>query len=117
MSDWSLLGLDGDPAPGDPDRIRTLARRLLDDADLAERNTNLLRNVSANDGALRMEGDYAPQFREALGELPGELGKLGRAYRGCGQALSDFAGSLDGAKSRAATALRRGRDAHAAYQG
>jgi RHS repeat-associated protein len=117
MSDWSLLGLDGDPAPGDPGRTRTLAKRLLDDAELAERNTGRLRDISSTDSTLRMEGDYAAGFREALGELPGELAKLGRAYRGCGQALSDFAGSLDDAKTRAAAALRQGRDAHGAYQG
>jgi len=115
--DWAVLHLDGDPAPGDPGRVRTLATRLLTDADLAERNTQRLRSISTGDGELRMDGDYAPKFRQALGELPGELTKLSHAYRDCGQALSAFAGSLEQAQGQAAAALRQGRDADGSYQG
>ena len=116
-TDWAVLHLDGDPAPGDPGQVRTLATRLLTDADRAERNTQRLKSISAGDGELRMDGDYAPTFRQALGELPGELSKLSRAYRGCGQALSAFAGSLEQAQGQAAAALRQGRDADGSYQG
>ncbi|MCA1704961.1 MAG: type IV secretion protein Rhs, partial [Actinobacteria bacterium] len=64
-----------------------------------------------------MEGDYAPKFQQVLGELPDELAKLGKAYRGCGNALSAFASSLEQAKSQAGAALRQGQDAHNQYQG
>jgi hypothetical protein len=115
--DWAVLHLDGDPAPGDPGQVRTLATRLLSDADRAERNTVRLRTISAADGELRMDGDYAPKFRQTLGELPAELAKLSHAYRGCGQALSAYAGTLEQAQGQAATALRQGRDADGSYQG
>jgi len=115
--DWAVLHLDGDPAPGDPGQVRTLATRLLSDADRAEHNTVRLRTISAGDGELRMAGDYAPKFRQALGELPGELAKLSHAYRGCGQALSAYAGTLEQAQGQAAAALRQGRDADGSYQG
>lgn len=117
MSDWHVLELDGDPTPGDPDRTRALARHLLHEAELAENNTRRLRSVSARSDELHMEGDYAPKYRDALHELPGALGKVGKAYRGCGHALSAFARSLETAKHKAHTALRRGRLADEHYRG
>ncbi|RBY80899.1 type IV secretion protein Rhs [Geodermatophilus sp. TF02-6] len=117
MSDWHVVGRDGDPAPGDPSRTRELAARLHHQAELAERNTDRLRSVAANEGALRMEGDYAPKFRDVLTELPDQIGKLARAYQGCGNAVLTFAGDLERAKSQAGSALRQGRDADDRYQG
>ncbi|NJP91930.1 type IV secretion protein Rhs [Nonomuraea sp. FMUSA5-5] len=114
---WDVLGLAGDPAPGDPGQVRGLADRLLDEARLAEDNTARLSTVSGGSAALRMRGDYAARYTEALGELPGELAKLGRAYRGAGEALMTYAGSLEAARAQAGTALRRGRSAAAESQG
>ncbi|MGH3806756.1 MAG: DUF6531 domain-containing protein [Pseudonocardiaceae bacterium] len=117
MNQWQVLDLDADPTPGDPQRTRDLSTQLLHEAELAEHNTSRLRRVASNGGDLHMEGDYAHTFRDVLGELPGELAKLGKAYRGCGKALSGFASSLEHAKTQAATALRHGQDAHDRYQG
>lgn len=117
MSQWQVLDLGGDPTPGDPERSRALATRLLSQAKLAEDNTSRLRSVATNGGDLRMEGDYAPKFQQVLGELPDELAKMGKAYRGCGNAVSAFASSLEQVKSQAGTALRQGQDAHDRYQG
>jgi hypothetical protein len=117
VSDWQVLGLEGDPAPGDPDRTADLAGRLLHQAELAEHNRQRLAGVAGGAGGLGMEGDYAPKFREVLAELPDELAKLGRAYRGAGEALRAFASDLRQEKSRAGTALRQGTDASARYDG
>jgi hypothetical protein len=115
--DWAVLHLDGDPVPGDPGQVRTLATRLLTDADRAERNTHRLAAINTGDDDLRMAGDYAAKYRQTLGELPAELAKLSHAYRDCGQALTTYAGSLEQAQHQAATALRHGRDADGSYQG
>ncbi len=112
-----MLGLEGDPTPGDPDRTASLAGKLLHQADLAEHNRQRLAAVAAGGGQLGMEGDYAPKFREVLGELPGELAKVGTAYRGAGEALRAFASDLRQEKSRAGTALRQGTDASTRYDG
>ncbi|MDQ2706944.1 MAG: DUF6531 domain-containing protein [Actinomycetota bacterium] len=117
MGEWYVLDLGGDPTPGDPGRSRALATRLQHEAELAEHNTDRLRSVAANGGDLHMEGDYAPKFQQVLGELPDELAKLGKAYRGCGNALSAFASSLEQTKSQAGAALRQGQDAHGRYEG
>ncbi|WP_188195458.1 DUF6531 domain-containing protein [Nonomuraea sp. SYSU D8015] len=114
---WEVLGLPGDPAPGDPGQVRGLAGRLLEEARLAEDNTAKLSAVSGNSSALRMRGDYAAPYAEALGELPGELAKLGKAYRGAGNALMTYAGSLEQARAQAGAALRQGQGADTQYQG
>src|SRR5919202_4513350 len=117
MSEWHVLGLEGDPTPGDPDRTAELAGRLLHQAELADHNRERLGRVASGGGDLGMQGDYAPKFKEVLAELPGELGKLGSAYRGAGEALRAFASDLRTAKSRAGTALRQGTDAAVRYDG
>src|SRR5437867_6164373 len=117
MTDWHVLGLDGDPTPGDPDRTADLAGRLLHQAELADHNQKRLAAVAAGGGDLHMEGGYAPKFHEMLSELPSELGKLATAYRGSGEALRSFASDLRTEKARAATALRQGTDAWARYDG
>ncbi|NJP98432.1 RHS repeat protein [Nonomuraea sp. FMUSA5-5] len=114
---WETLGLAGDPAPGDPVQVRALAARLLEQAKLAEDNTARLNGVLGNTSALNMRGDYAIKYAEALQTLPAELAKLGRAYRGAGDALNTYAGSLEQAKTQAGTALRQGQAAEQQYQG
>ncbi|MGQ0778310.1 MAG: RHS repeat-associated core domain-containing protein [Pseudonocardiales bacterium] len=49
--------------------------------------------------------------------MPGELAKLGTAYRRCGEALLGFATGLAEARSQAGNALRQGQDAHDTIQG
>jgi hypothetical protein len=117
MSEWAVLDLDGDPTPGDPVRVRELAGRLGEQAGLAGRNTGRLRRIASGDTELAMRGDYAPKFRDVLHELPAELAKLDKAYRGASGALSTYASTLSEAKSRAGRALRDGRDADARFQG
>lgn len=116
MNDWHVLHLDGDPTPGDPTHTRALATRLLEQADLAGRNTSRLRAVATGSGDLRMEGDYASRFTDALATLPAELAKLQSAYRGCGEAVSAYATSLQEAKTKAGAALQQGSDADVRYQ-
>jgi RHS repeat-associated protein len=117
MSDWAVLDLDGDPTPGDPDAMRTMAARLHEQAGLAGRNTDRLHAIAGSGGGdLRMEGDYAPLFTGALEDLPGELSKLARAYQGCADALVTYASSLTEVKTRSGSALRAGIDADSQYQ-
>lgn len=117
MADWGILGLGGDPAPGDPPAVGAAAQRWAADAEAAARSVARLRGASGAADGIGMVGDYAPVFREALSGLPGELSAVERSYRRCGQALATYAGSLDHAQSLAHTALRRGADAQCTYDG
>ncbi|WP_322751957.1 MULTISPECIES: DUF6531 domain-containing protein, partial [unclassified Frankia] len=116
MGDWDVLGLEGDPTPGDPDAVRGMAVRLRTQAEVAEHNTTRLRAIASGGGELAMAGDYAPAYTEALVELPDGLARLARAYRGCGDALFTFATGLADAKAQAGGALRDGLDAEGRYQ-
>ena len=116
MADWSVLGLDADSVPGDPDAVWDLAARLASQAGLADENTSRLRAIAANSGDLQMVGDYAPHYLDALHDLPGDLAKLAAAYHGCSTALRVYSSSLAEAKTQAGTALRNGTDAAARYQ-
>jgi RHS repeat-associated protein len=115
MSDWAVLDRT-DPAPGDPDGTRALGGRLLSEAQRTDDATGRLRSVAAGGGELKMAGDYAAGYQEALDALPVDLDKLGQAFRGCGNALNAFAGTLAEAKTRAGTALRQGVDADQRYR-
>ena len=115
MSDWQVLGLAGDPTPGDPAGTRDLASRLQQQAELAGANAGRLRTLAAGDGDLAMQGDYAPKYSAVLAELPGQLTTQQTAYTGCGTALAAFAATLTQAKTTSATALRDGEDADARY--
>ena len=117
MSDWSVLGLPGDPTPGDPAGTSALAARLRREADRAHGDGVRLRAITAGSGDLALLGDYAPKYRDALAELPAEVGKLEKAFGGAGDALATYADQLSQAKARAGTALREGEDADARYQG
>ncbi|WP_232303642.1 DUF6531 domain-containing protein [Pseudofrankia sp. DC12] len=116
-SDWQVLGLDADPTPGDPAAVQALATRLGRDATTADDGTRRLRSVAAGGGDLAMRGDYAASYAGAFDDLPGQLAKLARAYRGCGTALSAYGTTLGRAKAQAGAALRQGLDAHTRYQG
>ncbi len=115
MTDWSVLGRS-DPAPGDVAGTRELGQNLLQRAGQVEEQTGHLRALADNAGALQMAGDYASSYMEALSELPGDLGKLGTAFRGAGSALMAFADRLLEAKIRAGVALRDGEDADVRYR-
>lgn len=112
-ADWSLVDLGTDPCPGDVEGVRALAARLSCYADLAASNRDRLRAVAADvsGGPLHMRGDYAGAYVEQFAELPDELAKLEKAYRGCAAALGRFATRLDEAQGKARTALRAGSDA------
>jgi len=116
-SDWQAVGLSSDPTPGDPEAVRSLATRLGLHATTAEGGTTRLRTVAAGGGDLAMQGDYAAGYAEALRDLPDELAKLAKAYRGAGAALDTYATALTDAKTKSGTALRNGLDAQTRYRG
>jgi hypothetical protein len=115
VTDWSVLGRS-DPAPGDPAGTRDLGQQLLRQAGQVEEQTSRLQTLANESGVLRMAGDYAASYAEALAELPSDLARLGRAYRGAGSALVMFADRLAQAKTQAGTALRDGEDADLRYR-
>src|SRR4051794_10219988 len=111
MDGWDVVGLEHDPAPGDPQGVRTIVARLRDRAALGDTAAGQLRRVVEATGSLGMTGGYAEPYRRAPAELPGQLDRVTAAHRAAADALGGFAGSLDRAKATATGALHRGQDA------
>ncbi len=109
--DWWVLDLDRDPTPGDPWRVREMARAidtLGDDAASAERD---VRSVAGDQAVLSWIGAAGDVFRDAIGELPAQLHKLADSYHQCSDALTGWAGDLTTAQDQADRALADGRAA------
>jgi len=87
---------------GNPFGIRELAQNWVQQGQAADTAAVTLRSAKNNieGGALALQGDFAPKIRDAIGDLPQELEKLGRGYRGCGQALDRFATRLTEAQQK-----------------
>jgi RHS repeat-associated protein len=104
-SDWSPVGMDEDPTPGDPERISQLADKLLG---FAEDVADALRGVRdlSGDGALaEFVGETADAFAERFEDVPGNLTKLQDSYELAGQALDRYWPLLESAQRDADSAL------------
>ncbi|RSS17316.1 hypothetical protein EF914_25685 [Streptomyces sp. WAC05458] len=110
-SDWHVLDLDKDPTPGDPQRVRTLAKTLHDFADDVSEALRLVKGM-AGEGAIEgWAGKSATVFKEEFSGVPKNLKKLEKSYGMCGDALADFWPKLERAQALADKALRKAREA------
>lgn len=66
MSDWGVLRLDQDPAPGHPEQIRQTGARFQHQAGLLARAKSKLSTIGSSTSELAMDGDYAAGFESAL---------------------------------------------------
>ncbi|MGI5427499.1 RHS repeat-associated core domain-containing protein [Streptomyces sp. CA-179760] len=110
-ADWHVLDLDKDPTPGDPQRVRSLAKQLHDFADDVSDALRLVKGMAGEGTLLEWAGKSADVFKEDFADVPKNLKKLKKSYEMCGDALSDFWPKLERAQSLADKALRKGREA------
>jgi uncharacterized protein YukE len=107
VADWSVLGLDADPVPGDPGASETSRpgcrarpgwriRTLID------------YGRSRRTAATSRWSGTTPHYLDALHDLPADLEKLATAYHGCGTALRTYSDRLAAAKTQAGQAPRDG---------
>ncbi|MDT7843718.1 RHS repeat-associated core domain-containing protein [Streptomyces justiciae] len=110
-TDWHVLDLEKDPTPGDPDRIKRLARTLHDFADDVSDALRLVNGMAGEDTLLEWAGKSAEVFKDEFGDVPKNLKKLKKSYELCGDALTDFWPKLERAQALADRALAKGREA------
>ncbi|WP_258198843.1 DUF6531 domain-containing protein [Streptomyces sp. A244] len=103
--------MDNDPTPGDPQRVRTLAKHLHDFADDVSDALRLVKGMAGEGTLLEWAGKSADVFKEDFADVPKNLKKLKKSYEMCGDALADFWPKLERAQSLADKALRKGREA------
>ncbi|MBZ6137588.1 hypothetical protein KVH06_11655 [Streptomyces olivaceus] len=110
-SDWHVLDLDKDPTPGDPQRVRTLAKTLQDFADDVSEALRLVKGMAGESTLAEWAGKSAAVFKEEFSGVPKNLKKLEKSYGMCGDALADFWPKLERAQALADKALRKAREA------
>ncbi|MFE9343030.1 RHS repeat-associated core domain-containing protein [Streptomyces olivaceus] len=110
-TDWHVLDLDKDPTPGDPQRVRTLAKTLQDFADDVSEALRLVKGMAGESTLAEWAGKSAAVFKEEFSGVPKNLKKLEKSYGMCGDALADFWPKLERAQALADKALRKAREA------
>ncbi|GAA2707292.1 DUF6531 domain-containing protein [Actinoplanes palleronii] len=108
-TDWYVLDMDGDPTPGDPDRVRQLASRFHDFAEHAHRAKLAVDSLQGDGAVLTWIGKSGDAFREQFGAFPDQVNKLYRSHLMVGDALETFAPVLESAQAQADRALADGR--------
>ncbi|MEU6768959.1 DUF6531 domain-containing protein [Streptomyces sp. NPDC046853] len=110
-ADWHVLDLDKDPTPGDPDRVRNLAKNLHDFADDVSKVLRDIKGMAGEDAILTWAGKTAESFTAEFEDAPGKLKKLKKSYEMAGDALSAYWPDLERAQALADKALAKGREA------
>ncbi|MEV0218687.1 DUF6531 domain-containing protein [Streptomyces sp. NPDC050704] len=112
-TDWHVLDLEKDPTPGDPVRVRSLAKSLHDFADDVQDALRLVKGMAEEDAVLTMVGKTAEVFRDEFSGVPKNLKKLKKSYDLAGDALAAYWPKLERAQALADKALAKGREAQA----
>ncbi|MEV7325874.1 hypothetical protein [Streptomyces sp. NPDC093970] len=107
--DFRLLGMDSDPAPGDPDIILQIVRRYRSIGDDAERALGIVRQ----DGAISEGAGHAMDaLRAKIGDdLPDKLDRTRTSYHDAAQAYSEYVPRLEEAQGLFDQAVDRARAA------
>ncbi|MFE7069861.1 polymorphic toxin type 30 domain-containing protein [Streptomyces sp. NPDC057620] len=108
-----MLDLEKDPTPGDPVRVKSLAKSLHDFADDVQDALRLVNGMAGEDAVLTMVGKTAEVFRDEFSGVPKNLKKLKKSYDLAGDALAAYWPELERAQTLADKALAKGRDAQA----
>ncbi|WP_413757567.1 RHS repeat-associated core domain-containing protein [Streptomyces sp. MMBL 11-3] len=106
-----MLDLEKDPTPGDPVRVKSLAKSLHDFADDVQDALRLVQGMAGEDAVLTMVGKTAEVFRDEFSGVPKNLKKLKKSYDLAGDALAAYWPQLERAQALADKALAKGREA------
>ena len=112
-SDWFLVDLAVDPAPGDAFGIRSLASTYSDIATIAGDASTGVRNARSSGATSAWVGDAGDVFRDKSERMPGELAKANDSYEMVADALRTWAASVDDTQAQADRGLQQAREAHA----
>ncbi|WP_046730423.1 hypothetical protein [Streptomyces humi] len=109
-TDWNAIGLDGDPTPGDPDQIRTLATELNHLGSEARRISTAIDAVMNTAGDSVFVGEAADALRDKVNDrLRGHIEDVAQSFETAASALTTWADKLVDLQSRADGALNSGR--------
>ncbi|MFD9443167.1 DUF6531 domain-containing protein [Streptomyces sp. NPDC060006] len=112
-TDWHVLDLEKDPTPGDPVRVKSLAKSLHDFADDVQDALRLVKGMAEEESVLTWVGKTAKVFQDEFSGVPKNLKKLKKSYDLAGDALAAYWPKLERAQALADKALAQGREAQA----
>lgn len=108
--DWDVLGLDGDPVPGDPDRLDRLAASLGELGRVAREIDDALGLVLVKTGDGAWIGQTAEALREKIeGRLRDFVRSVAEGFEASSRALSAYVAVMREQQGRADGALNEGR--------
>jgi hypothetical protein len=110
-ADWSALGLDSDPVPGDPERVSQEAAQLAGVGKQISDQISALRKIAASGTNGALTGQYADKVRSSASDVAGQLGKVVGRYQKVSQALNQWVPELEYAQSQSVRALQAAQDA------
>lgn len=109
-TDWDALGVGGDPTPGDPARIHTVATSIGDLGRTAREIDTAMETVLNKTGPEAFSGETAEALRDQIsGRLRGFVQSIAEAFEWSSAALTTYADAMTTAQSKADAALDQGR--------
>jgi hypothetical protein len=108
---WQLLDQDGDPVPGDPDRVKTAQERYAKIAETIHDTADKLRKVTGTDG---LKGEYADAIRDKATDVVNDLTKASGRYDAVAKAVGEYQPALQHARDETAAAVTDAETANAA---
>ena len=112
-TDWSAVGMQLDPVPGDPAEIRQSASsaRSIEQA-IAEQ----VRRLNSLKDGKGWESESGTKFHDSAGDLAGAIEKAKGRYTELAAALDQWADGLEGLQREADAALLQAQDARDAHR-
>ncbi|MGC4772939.1 hypothetical protein ACLQ25_28695 [Micromonospora sp. DT44] len=107
-AEWSVLQLDSDPVPGDPESFEEITRAYQELARTTQEAHGLLASGSQIDVG---QGKAMDAFRDLIGNLPGRLDGMANSYASAADAYLRYLPSLEEAQSMSLRALDQARQA------
>lgn len=101
--DWSPLGLDADPVPGNPEAVSAESRRLGQTARELRSQITMLRKIASD---TTLKGKYAGTLRAHAQQLSQDLDKVATRYETVADATGEWSENLAEAQAASLTALR-----------
>ncbi|MCK9795866.1 polymorphic toxin-type HINT domain-containing protein [Isoptericola sp. 4D.3] len=111
-ADWSPVGLDGDPTPGDPVLVLSGGQDYLEVAGSIDDAAGAMSRLDVA-GTISQAVDALMETKE---ETVGEIRRAHARYQATGEALVDYARALERVQAETLAALERARQAQEAAQ-
>ncbi|MBM0232304.1 RHS repeat protein [Micromonospora sp. STR1_7] len=107
-AEWSVLQLDSDPVPGDPESFEEITRAYQELA----RTTQEAHDLLAGGGQIDVgQGKAMEAFRDLIGKLPPRLDRMAHSYSAAADAYLRYLPSLEEAQTMSLRALDQAQQA------